>query len=210
MSSSAHSGVCDKSVLHAAYLPAEKLHSKDGLRFAEHIALNGSVLSPRIADAGARVVLFEGGTLAIGTIAKVIGDDVTAYIGFDSATKLMSADENGAWVDLPGQGYDQHEHGYGMAVGTPQGTHGEIATFTADDWARLGIKEGSLGTLKYKSGVLVRGKVAKLQTDATGLVRVIKFVDADVTLGPQVLFRPEWGDYDLLIGTQITNSMLKP
>jgi len=211
----AYAGRCDDPLrphLGSPYLPAAE-QPESGLSLAETLRADGTVVQPRRPDAGERVILFKNGTAAVGKLAKVFVDSQghPAYLGFDSASQLMLTSGQGSAAVLPGQGYEQHAHGFGMPVGTPLEVQGQdISVFKVSDWKRFGIEEGAIAQLSYVSGVKVSGVVQKLQVDAEGIVRVIKLVDATVTLRSQTLFMAEWGDYDFLLGTQIANSALKP
>ncbi len=99
-----------------------------------------------------------------------------------------------------------------MPVGNPHQIQGNMTELKIKDWIKAGIKVDEDVTLTYASGVQVTGRVKSFQTDSWGNVKVIKFASetAEVKFGSQILFSPEWGEYDLLIGNKVINTLPSP
>jgi phenylalanine-4-hydroxylase len=60
-------------------------------------------------------------------------------------------------------------------------------------------------TWTWESGVEFSGKVERVQTDESGQLRVITFVDASARLGDTVLYDPDWGSFDLVAGSAVVS-----
>ena len=104
---------------------------------------------------------------------------------------------------LSSQGTEDHAEGFSTALGpladgTKLGDRDEDWLFgIADDDRRV--------SWTWKSGVEFRGTVERVQTDESGLLRVITFMDASAKLGDRVLYDPEWGSFDLVAGSEVAS-----
>lgn len=204
---------CDEHFVHEAFLPAI---NEEQVIFNLNQAPQKNILGEslnQVQPQGTRFVMFSNGTAAEGTLANVFFglDNAPAYLGFNSETRLMvTGGKRGTWKQLKGQGFAQHAQGFGMPVGSPFAD--DISLFTKKDWQAKGITEGEMVTLKYSSGVEVKGVLEAFQTDAQGIVRVLKFANntTEVRFGEQILFAKNWGVYDLLVGSKVSNAMLLP
>lgn len=174
---------------------------------APKFSVNGVEL--QAGEVKRKVILFENGTAAEGPLSKVIVDDSghPAYLGFNGQTQLLATDGKSNFKTLAGQDYAQHAGGFGMPVGSPSQAGGDVTWWTAEDWKKIGVAPGKDVKLTYPSGVIVTGKIKNLQTDESGMVRVLTFVDgsAEAVLGETKLFQKDWGTYDVLIGTKVIN-----
>lgn len=210
---SSQAWTCDEHFVHEAFLPAI---NEEQVVFNLNQVPQKNILGESLNQAqaqGSRFVIFSNGTAAEGTLANVFFglDNTPAYLGFNSQTRLMvSGAKSGSWKQLKGQGFAQHAQGFGMPVGSPFAD--DISLFTKKDWHSKGIIEGQMVTLQYPSGVVVKGVLEAFQTDAQGIVRVLKFANnsTEVRFGNQILFAKDWGVYDLLVGSKVSNAMLLP
>ncbi len=204
---------CDEHFVHEAYLPAPK---EEQVVFHLNQVPQKNILGEplnQVEIQGPRFVMFSNGTAAEGQLANVfLGADKTpAYLGFNAQTRLLvTGGKAGTWKQLKGQGFAQHAQGFGMPVGSPFAD--DVSFFTKKDWNKNGIAEGEMITLQYPSGVVVKGVLESFQTDAQGIVRVLKFANnsTEVRFGEQILFAKDWGVYDLLVGSRVSNAMLLP
>ena len=73
---------------------------------------------------------------------------------------------------------------------------------TPRDLDAYGIYEGKIATLEFESGVVVEGRVVTGTRDLQGKI-ILTFDDYLVTYQDRVLFKPEWGVYDMAIGEVI-------
>lgn len=105
---------------------------------------------------------------------------------------------------LHGQGKDAHARGFGSPIGLLKGG---IALEACGDQAlaELGVSLGSRAALAFESGILVKGLVTAIAR-SEGQVVLITFAACSVTYEGQELFKPEWGDYDMAVGSRIVTA----
>ncbi len=107
-----------------------------------------------------------------------------AYVRTAGPTALALGGEQ-----LPGQGRDAHREGFGAPAGPLAGAAPRVE----------GLKPGQRARLPYASGVVVEGQVAAVAAHG-GEPALVKLRECTVRWGDEVLFRPEWGDFDLPVG----------
>ena len=81
---------------------------------------------------------------------------------------------------------------------------------TPRDLDAYGIYEGKIATLEFESGVVVEGRVVTGTRDLQGKIILITFDDCLVTYQDRVLFKPEWGVYDMAIGKEVISAFAGP
>lgn len=105
---------------------------------------------------------------------------------------------------LPGHGKDHHIHGYGTAIGKLKGAHKPMRKLEDDDLKDLGIKIGQYADIEFDSGLHLKGKLKNILREDQKLL-MLSFEDCLVEYEGEVLFRPEWGIYDMGIGEYISS-----
>lgn len=65
-------------------------------------------------------------------------------------------------------------------------------------------------SLEFESGIIVEGKVITGTRDLQGKILLVTFKDCTVTYFDQVLFKPEWGVYDMAIGKEVVSAFAGP
>ena len=108
-----------------------------------------------------------------------------AYLQFSGPTQLCFAEKQ-----LAGHGPDYHKHGYGTPLG-------KLNSHLISD-----LKIGSSYELLWDSGVKVTGKLIGLQSVENSPL-ILSFENADCTYNDKILFRPEWGTYDIVLGESV-------
>lgn len=108
------------------------------------------------------------------------GNGKAIYLKFSGPTQISFKDQQ-----LPGHHREYHPNGYSFPLGN----------FTADQ----DLKENIRVTLNYESGIKVTGELFKI-LKLSDLATVLTFKNAIVTFNDQILFQPEWGDYDITVG----------
>lgn len=105
--------------------------------------------------------------------------------------------------ELQGHSRQYHQNGYGTAVGhivqKPEACPSEMSVF---DWKNLGVIEGNDVELNFTSGVQIKGHLKSTTARGNRLV-LMSFEKCTVKMGDHLLFRPEWGTYDLAVGCRI-------
>ncbi|SDW14121.1 aromatic amino acid hydroxylase [Paenibacillus sp. CF384] len=146
-------------------------------------------------------IAFNSGICVTGIIQSIEKDSngEAIYMNTTGGTAL-SIDHQ----QLSGHGQDYHATGYGSPIGKLQGG---IAIEDCDDQAlaRLGILQGSHTELPFESGIHVTGRIKSILRNAHHVV-LISFEDCSVTCNGKVLFKKEWGTYDLAVGSSIVSA----
>lgn len=62
------------------------------------------------------------------------------------------------------------------------------------------IYEGERVQLEFEAGIKLDGKIITGTRNLQGKILLISFEDCTITLGERVLFKPEWGNYDMAVG----------
>ena len=135
-----------------------------------------------------------------GVFTNVIADDNNnpIYIQTTGKTTLSSRDK-----ELIGHGVEYHLEGFGSPIGKLKGINIPIENMYPKDLEAYGIYEGKQISLEFSGGVKVVGEVITGTRDLQGKILLISFKNCTVTHNDTVLFKPDWGVYDMAIGKEI-------
>lgn len=116
------------------------------------------------------------------------------FVQFSGRTQLV----NKANQVLPGQGPTVHGEGYSTPLGLIKSVlvNGQESSFA-------GLKAHEVVELRYESGIVVKGELQSWTKNESGQVSILTFKTAEVTVSNKVLYKPEWGSFDLLLGKEI-------
>ena len=78
------------------------------------------------------------------------------------------------------------------------------------DLEAYGIVEGKNTELKFEGGVMVKGVIITGKRDIKGKIQLISFKDCSVTFNDEILFKPEWGIYDMAVGKEVVSVFAGP
>ncbi|MNK79651.1 Phenylalanine-4-hydroxylase [compost metagenome] len=127
-------------------------------------------------------------------------DDEVTFIKTTGPSALAF---NGKQLD--GHGKDYHADGFSSPVGKLKNTNQLLEDFSAVDLESAGIIIGNQTELLFDSGIKVVGRVKAVLKENNKVI-LIAFSDCTVTeSNGNVLFRPEWGTYDMAVGAKITS-----
>mgnify|MGYP001592444626 CR=1 FL=1 len=127
------------------------------------------------------------------------------YIQTIGETALASRDK-----ELIGHGVNCHLEGFGSPVGKLEGINLAIEDMSPKDLEVYGIYEGLTTQLVFEGGIKVVGKIITGKRDLQGKILLISFNDCTVTYKDEILFRPEWGVYDMAVGKEIKSAFSGP
>lgn len=106
---------------------------------------------------------------------------------------------------LKGHGKDYHADGFSSPVGRLKDAVKALEDYSTAELQALGIITGEKTELLFESGIKVIGVVNDIITDSNKLL-LIAFKDCTVTeSNGNILFKPEWGIYDMAIGETIVS-----
>ena len=66
----------------------------------------------------------------------------------------------------------------------------------------MGYDKNQNITLQFRSGVKVEGKI-KSFLEHNEKIQIITFENCTVKFNDQILFKPEWGEYDMVCGVEL-------
>ncbi|UXR64148.1 aromatic amino acid hydroxylase [Bdellovibrio bacteriovorus] len=145
---------------------------------------------------------FNSGIQVSGQIIEAITDStgVAAYLRLQGPSQLSYQDK-----ELSGHDKAYHAHGFGTPVGFLKAQPGKCpSTFTDAEWASLNVAPGKTVHLEYASGVVVTGEVqSRLVRDGKTILLSLK--NASVKLQDRILFAPEWGTFDMAVGSSVVS-----
>lgn len=123
-----------------------------------------------------------------------------AYLRLQGPSQLSYADR-----ELSGHDKKYHAHGFGTPIGFLKSAPSKCpSTFTDKEWADLNAEVGKSTHLEFTSGVVVTGTVqSRLKKD--GKTLILSLTDAKASFEDRVLFAPEWGTFDMAIGSSVTS-----
>ncbi|MDB2350402.1 aromatic amino acid hydroxylase [Flavobacteriaceae bacterium] len=113
-------------------------------------------------------------------------------------------------IELIGHGKEAHPYGFGSPIGKLEGISMSIEDMSPKDLKEYGIIEGKKTTLNFESGVKVKGKIITGKRNLQGKIILISFKDCTVTFLNQVLFKPNLGIYDMVVGESIKSAFASP
>lgn len=126
-------------------------------------------------------------------------NDRVDFVQFSSPTQICVDDSQ-----LPDHGKDYHASGFSSPVGMLKGISICPAEMSDEHWQSLGLQLSQKLTLNYESGFTVEG-IYFGRTIRHGKTLLMKFKEATVKKGDKVYYKPEWGPFDLLLGSVVTS-----
>ncbi len=151
-------------------------------------------------------VELDSGIQISGELSKVIlgrkfGDEhEVAYLNFKGPVQLSHLG-----FELEGHSVTHHPEGFGSPMGLLSGAQKILARMSDSEFAAIGLKVGEPCDLKFNSSVSLTGEPLKIHRSGDGKTLVITFKNALVQYQKEILFKPEWGDYDMAIGSKVVS-----
>lgn len=112
--------------------------------------------------------------------------------------------------ELVGHGTDYHKDGFGSPVGKLKGINLAIEDMSPRDLRAYDIYEAETVTLEFEGDITVTGDIITGSRNLQGEIILISFKNCTVTHGDSVLFRPEWGIYDMAVGKKVVSAFSGP
>ena len=130
----------------------------------------------------------------------ISNNDNALYIKSSHATALSNKNK-----ELIGHGINYHKDGFGSPIGKLEGINIAIEDMSPTDLEAYGIIEGKFVELKFEGGVCVKGKIITGKRDLQGKIQLISFSDCMVNYKTEILFKPEWGIFDMAVGKNVVS-----
>lgn len=127
------------------------------------------------------------------------------YLQTTGATALSYREK-----ELVGHGTAYHNEGFGSPVGKLKGINLAIEDMSPRDLRAYDIYEGERVTLEFEGDITVSGEIITGTRNIQGKIILISFKDCTVTHKNEILFRPEWGIYDMAVGKKVISAFSGP
>jgi phenylalanine-4-hydroxylase len=147
---------------------------------------------------------YSSGVQVSGVFNEVVIDDHNQPVYLTTVGPTQLSNEG---TQLDGQGREYHDDGFGSPIGRIKGSNTPLETMTDADLSDMGIVPGTSTKLEFESGVIVNGKLSRVERKR-GKIILMTFLDCQVTYNGQSLFRPTWGGwgtYDMAVGETIVS-----
>lgn len=135
----------------------------------------------------------------------IVDENKPVYFQTVGATALASRDK-----ELIGHGTSYHTEGFGSPLGKLKGINLAIEDMFPKDLEIYGIYEGKKTTLLFEGNIKVEGEVITGKRDLQGKIILISFKNCTVTHNQTILFKPDWGVYDMAVGEKIISAYAGP
>ena len=112
--------------------------------------------------------------------------------------------------ELVGHGTETHAKGFGSPIGKLKGINLAIEDMSPRDLAAYNIFEEQNITLEFESNLTVSGEIITGKRNLQGKIILISFKNCTVTHKNIILFKPEWGNYDMAVGKDIVSAYSGP
>ncbi|MCC9073315.1 aromatic amino acid hydroxylase [Flavobacterium sp. F-65] len=112
--------------------------------------------------------------------------------------------------ELVGHGTLTHPEGFGSPIGKLKGFNLAIEDMSPMDLNAYKIVENETIKLEFEGGVIVQGEIITGSRNLHGEIILISFKNCTVTHGDTILFKPEWGNYDMAIGKKVVSAFSGP
>ncbi len=141
-----------------------------------------------------------------GIFSKVIEHDgKPIYIQTKAKTALAYRNK-----ELVGHSTQIHDNGFGFPVGKLKGINIAIEDMSPRDLKAYDIYEGEMVNLIFEGNITVNGKIITGTRNIQGKIMIIKLTDCTVRFHNEVLFSPQEGIYDMVIGKEVISGFNGP
>ncbi|MCY4512879.1 MAG: aromatic amino acid hydroxylase [Bdellovibrionales bacterium] len=111
--------------------------------------------------------------------------------------------------ELSGQGKEYHQEGYSTPLQWIQKDQKPAWKLTDEELRRKGLIPGRNTELKFPSDITLKGELAGTLREK-GELLLLTFKNCRVQQGETVLFHPDWGPFDLGLGTRVLSVFSGP
>ncbi len=150
-------------------------------------------------------IVYSSGLQVSGVFTELIeknGDPV--YFRTTGPTNLSFENK-----ELPGHSKNYHSLGFGSPVGKIRQLDAPLEDLTDDELRKIGLIIGEKAELEFISGVIINGILLD-SVRRNGKLILLSFSDCNVSYQGQSLFQPDWGTFDMGVGSRIVSAFTGP
>ena len=138
-----------------------------------------------------------------GIFSKVIlnKNKEVVYFKTSGATALAYREK-----ELIGHGISYHKEGYSSPLGMLKSVSLPLENMTAVDLKAYDFCDGKQLSFEFESGIKVKGVNITGMRNVAGKIMIIQLSNCTVTYKEEVLFRPEFGVFDMAIGNTVVSA----
>lgn len=103
---------------------------------------------------------------------------------------------------LAGHGADYHQHGFSSPIGLLKNSDRCLSEWSDQELVKAGLVSGQSARLEYRSGFVVEG-IFKGSMRKNDRIILLAFDKATVTKDKTVYYDPNWGPFELAVGSSI-------
>jgi phenylalanine-4-hydroxylase len=177
--------------------------------FANKMALRTGGLSgikKLITSSALGTIELSTGLQVSGVFTNVIEQDGTPiYIQTTGKTALAYREK-----ELVSHGTANHAEGFGSPIGKLKGINLAIEDMSPKDLSAYNITESNAVKLEFEGNITVEGEIITGSRNLQGEIIIIRFKNCTVTHGEIILFKPEWGVYDMAVGKKVVSAFSGP
>ncbi|WP_394750404.1 aromatic amino acid hydroxylase [Spongiimicrobium salis] len=138
-----------------------------------------------------------------GVFTQMITDEDNNVVFFrtEGPTALANREK-----ELIGHGIEGHSHGFSSPIGKLKGINLAIENMGPRDLKAYNFYDNKRISFEYESGIVVEGLNITGIRNINGKLILIQFEDCTVTYKNEILFKPEYGTFDLAVGSSIVSA----
>ncbi|MGI9526339.1 MAG: aromatic amino acid hydroxylase [Weeksellaceae bacterium] len=179
-------------------------------QFANKMALRQggiSGLNKLLESKDLGTIEYNTGLQVSGHLTSVLTDEFNRpiYINTTGPTALSYRDK-----ELISHGVQTHAEGFGSPIGKLEHINIPIEQMSPYDLEAYHIREGEKTKLTFEGGITVEGEVITGTRNRFGKILLISFKNCTVQYKDEYLFKPEWGVYDMAVGSEIVSVFAGP
>lgn len=150
------------------------------------------------------------GTIELSTGLQVSGQFSRMILNEDNEVIFFKTDGPTALAyrekELIGHGIDMHAHGFSSPIGKLKNINLAIEDMGPRDLKAYNFYDGEWLSFEFESGILVEGLNVTGIRNIRGRLMLIQLKNCTVTYKDEVLFRPEYGLFDLAVGKDVVSA----
>ena len=162
-----------------------------------------SAIQKAINSDNLSTIVYNSGLQVSGIFSKVLVDENNKpiYIQTNSPTSLNYLNKQ-----LEGHGVGHHKDGFGSPIGRLKKHNISLEEMDITYLTSVGFQIEKRVVLEFESNIIVSGIIKSFRFNNRNELLLISFEDCNVAYEKNILFKPEWGIYDMAVGARIVSA----
>ncbi len=150
------------------------------------------------------------GTIELSTGLQISGEFSRVIVNEDNEVVFFATKGPTALAyrekELIGHGIDYHHHGFSSPLGKLKNINIAIEDMGPYDLKAYNFYDGKWLAFEFESGIKVEGLNITGIRNRQGKLMLIQLKDCTITYGDEVLYKPEFGTFDMVVGKDIISA----